>query len=287
MTKRATLLFVFVGIFAMPLLAGNDQGGENVIGPDGKKQGKWVYRGKDRPESGYPAEGKIEEGPYKDDRKEGMWTRYYNDGITPKIKGEYHNNRPSGMYEKTYPDGTLREKGSFTHNKHVGTLERYHENGQLEYKADFDQEGAEQGTVEYYYANGQEEYVYNIDGGKMSGTATRYWENGDVKEVIEFGDDGVAKSTVYKPMVNPVVVVNDPGLTREPAPAIVAPRTKGAVFTANGYNKVYNANDEIWQDGDFRNGSLWNGKVYDYDSDGILLKVRVFQNGYYHSDGQL
>jgi predicted sulfurtransferase len=55
----------------------------------------------------------------------------------------------------------------------------------------------------------------------------------------------------------------------------------------NGYNKVYNLNDEIWQDGDFRSGALWNGKLYVYDEDGILLKVRVFKNGYYNSDGQL
>lgn len=287
MTKRATLLFVFVGIFAMPLLAGNDQGGENVTGPDGKKQGKWVYRGKDRPESGYPAEGKIEEGPYKDDRKEGMWTRYYSDGVTPKIKGEYHNNRPSGAYEKTYPDGTLREKGSFSHNKYVGTLERYHENGQLEYKAVHNDDGNEEGTVKYFYANGQEEYVYQTNGGVLTGKATRYWENGDVKEVITYGAEGEIVNTVSTPMVNPVVVVADPGLSREKAPSVGAARTKGAVFKPNGYNKVYNENDEIWQDGDFRNGSLWNGKVYDYDSDGILLKVRVFKNGYYHSDGQL
>ena len=288
MTKRATLLFVFVGIFAMPLLAGDDQGGDtNQRGPEGKKQGKWIYLGKDRPESGYPADGKIEEGPYKDDRKEGTWIRYYNDGVTPKLKGEYHNNRPSGAYEKTYPDGTLRERGSFSHNKYGGVLERYHENGQLEYKANYNSDGQEEGTVKFYYANGQEEFVYEAVGGVPTGKATRYWENGDIKEVITFGADGKAISKVQTPMVNPEVEIVDPGLTREPAPSVGPARTKGAPFKPNGYNKVYNENDEIWQDGDFRNGSLWNGKVYDYDSDGILLKVRVFKNGYYHSDGQL
>ncbi len=29
------------------------------------------------------------------------------------------------------------------------------------------------------------------------------------------------------------------------------------------------------------------GKVYVYDRDGILLKVKVYKNGVYHSDGQL
>jgi antitoxin component YwqK of YwqJK toxin-antitoxin module len=50
---------------------------------------------------------------------------------------------------------------------------------------------------------------------------------------------------------------------------------------------VYNANDEIWMDGEFKNGQLYDGKVYDYDQDGILQKVRIFKNGKYHSEGQL
>ena len=62
----------------------------------GRKQGKWIYYGKDRPESGIPAEGKVEEGKYVDDRKEGIWIKYHNDGVTPKLKGEYENNRPKG-----------------------------------------------------------------------------------------------------------------------------------------------------------------------------------------------
>jgi ribosomal protein S1 len=40
-------------------------------------------------------------------------------------------------------------------------------------------------------------------------------------------------------------------------------------------------------DGIFKNGNLWEGKVYEYDKDGILLKVKVFKEGVYHSDGQL
>ena len=88
-------------------------------------------------------------------------------------------------------------------------------------------------------------------------------------------------------MVNPVINVVDPGQSREQAPVIRQPKTKGTAFKPNGYNKVFNENDEIWQDGEFRNGRLWDGKVYEYDADGILLKVKVFKNGIYHSDGQL
>jgi antitoxin component YwqK of YwqJK toxin-antitoxin module len=63
--------------------------------------------------------------------------------------------------------------------------------------------------------------------------------------------------------------------------------TKGVKWNPEGYNKVFNEDDEIWQDGIFQSGKLWDGKVYVYDQDGILLKVKIFKNGLYHSDGQI
>ncbi len=289
MAKKAVLLFfVFIGMFALPVLAGGDQGGDlNVTDTNGRRQGKWIFFGKDRPESGYPSEGKVEEGEYKDDRKEGIWIKYHADGVTPSLKGEYHNNRPDGAYEKIYPDGTVKERGNFSHGKHSGSLERYYPNGVLKFKGNYNKDGMEEGQIVYYYANGQEEFVYNSVGGIPTGTATRYYENGDVKEVITFGADGTPIKKEFKEPVNPIQPVANPEQSREKAPSIGQPRTKGTPFKPNGYNKVFNENDEIWQDGDFRNGSLWNGKVYEYDEDGILLKVRIFKNGFYNSDGQL
>ena len=284
------ILFIMLLGFVSPslLLATDDQGGEtNKVDSQGRKQGKWIYLGKDRPESGFPTNGKIEEGPYLDDRKEGVWIKYHNDGVTPKLKGEYHNNRPSGKYTKLYLDGTIREVGSFERNKYSDSLKRFHENGVLEYEANFNDIGKEQGVVKYYYPNGQEEFVFESQNGIPTGKASRYYENGDVKEIIYYSADGSVERSEQREMKNPIVNVVDPGVSKESAPRVANPRTKGTRFQTNGYNKVYNDNDEIWQDGDFRNGRLWDGKVYEYDSDGILLKVKVFKKGVYHSDGQL
>lgn len=253
----------------------------------GQKQGPWVYFGKDRPEAGYPADGKIEEGPYKDDRKEGLWTRYFNDGVTPKLKGNYINNRPEGQYTKYHPNGKVREVGTFVKGSYQDSLKRYYENGKLEYAGYYDANGQEVGKIKFYYPNGQLEFEYQSENGKSVGKATRYYENGDVKESIKYNADGSVAESEIKEMVHPVVKVEDPGASKEKAPKVNSPRTKGVKFQPNGYNKVYNDNDEIWQDGEFRNGQLWEGKVYEYDRDGILLKVKVFKNGVYHSDGQL
>lgn len=281
--------FVFLGVLMTPYARAefNQDDKLNQKDQTGKKQGRWVYLGKDRPQEGYPADGKIEEGPYKDDRKEGTWIKYHNDGVTPKLKGEYVNNRPEGEYVKLYPNGKVKEQGSFVRNLYRDSLVRFHENGKKEYEANFNGTGKEQGTVKYYYPNGQIEFEYTAQDGKPTGKAVRYYENGDVKEVIYYGTDGSVEKSEQREMVSPAVKVSNPGASNETAPKIATPRTKGVKFQPNGYNKVYNANDEIWQDGNFKNGILWDGKVYEYDKDGILLKVKVFKSGVYHSDGQL
>jgi antitoxin component YwqK of YwqJK toxin-antitoxin module len=281
--------WVFFGMVISPFASAelNQDDKLNQKDSQGKKQGKWIYFGKDRPQEGYPADGKIEEGPYKDDRKEGVWIKYHNDGVTPKLKGEYVNNRPQGTYVKLYPNGNIREQGTFVRNLYQDSLKRFHVNGKLEYESNYNAEGQEQGPVKYYYPNGQLEFEYNAKAGKPNGKAIRYYENGDIKEIIFYGADGSVEKSETREMVNPEVKVTNPEASKETAPKITSPRTKGIKFQINGYNKVYNSNDEIWQDGTFKNGVLWDGKVYEYDRDGILLKVKVFKNGVYHSDGQL
>jgi antitoxin component YwqK of YwqJK toxin-antitoxin module len=254
---------------------------------DGKKQGKWIYFGKDRPNQGFPENGKVEEGEYKDDRKEGFWIKYHLDGKTPKLKGEYSFNRPKGHYVKYHENGKVKEMGTFERDMYQDTLKRYHENGQLEYEAFYNGSGQEEGKVTYYYANGQIEFEYTSKNGKPSGQATRYYENGDIKEKLSFNADGSLGNSTKIEMVSPAVVVKDPGASTETAERIIAPKVKDGKFKPDGYNKVYNENDELFQDGDFKNGRLYNGKMYVYDGDGLLLKVKIYRNGVYHSDGQL
>jgi antitoxin component YwqK of YwqJK toxin-antitoxin module len=277
--------FAETALYASAQVNQNDE--INKRSADGKKQGKWIYYGQDRPSEGFPAKGKIEEGEYKDDRRVGLWIMYYNDGITPKLKGVYNNNRPSGKYVKYHANGRIKEIGNFDDGVYSDSLKRYHPNGKLEYEASYNSTGKENGKVKFFYPNGQVEYEYTSLNGVASGKATRYYENGDVKEMIEYNGDGSLKNSVEKEMERPKVQVTNPTVAAETAPKITKPIVKNGKFQPNGYNKVYNVEGEIWQDGDFKEGKLFNGKVYVYDRDGILLKVKVFKNGVYHSDGQL
>lgn len=282
-----SFLFLNVARVEASLFQVSQLGDINKKDSEGRKQGPWIYFGKDRPQEGYPSDGKIEEGDYRDDRKEGQWIKYHYDGVTPKLKGEYVNNRPQGAYVKYFANGRVKEEGTFVRNVYQDSLKRYHENGRLEYAANYNEQGKEQGAVKFFYPNGQVEFEYFANEGKPSGKAIRYYENGDVKEVIFYDSEGSVEKSEQKEMVNPAVKLVDPGMSKEMAPKVSSPKMKGSKFQPNGYNKIYNANDEIWQDGNFKNGQLWDGKVYEYDRDGILLKVKVYKNGLYHSDGQL
>jgi antitoxin component YwqK of YwqJK toxin-antitoxin module len=259
----------------------------NVVGQplnqkdaNGKKTGKWLIYQKG-------SKKVFEEGNFVNGRKEGVWKRYFSDGITVMIESNYRNNRPSGTYTKFYQNGKLKERGSLEVNKYNDSLVKYYQNGKIEYVGNFNTSGLEEGAIKYFYENGNVEFEYQAKNGAPSGTAVRYFENGTIKEEINYGIDGMIafvkksdKSSIKESIkTNPIAGVK--------APVLGIPRTRGKKFFPNGYNKCYTINDEIWQDGTFKNGELWDGKVYEYDKDGILIRVKIFKQGVYHSNGQL
>ena len=269
------LLFFSAQIFA-----------QNKRNADGKRQGKWVFTGKDYPHKNLPKTQKVEEGYYVDGRKEGTWIKYFSDGSI-QLKGTYNNNRPEGPYTRYYPNGKIAEQGEYNANGYKGLLLRYHDNGQLAYRANFNNQGQESGKVSYYHPNGKLALSYTVKNGEVQGQVLRYNTNGQIQSSFNVAPDG-AISAVQKANNQTTVVATKPVLTSNVyPPRLTNPKTKGLRFVPNGYNKVYNDNDEIWMDGEFKNGQLYDGKVYDYDLDGILQKVRIYKLGKYHSDGQL
>lgn len=253
----------------------------------GKRTGKWVYTGADKPSSGISKTGKVEEGIYVEGRKEGVWTKYHKDGKTPKLKGNYSNNRPEGSFSRFYSNGQLMEQGSFGKNGYKGNLIRYFDNGQIAYKAVYNNDGQETGKVQYFHENGKLALDYSMKNGILIGKVMRYNTQGNLLESFDISATGAisnVKNSSNIPLPKPPVSSLESMIY---PPKIANPRMKGLKFVTNGYNKVYNDNDEIWMEGEFKNGQLWDGKVYDYDADGILQKVRIFKAGRYHSDGQL
>jgi len=279
MNTKALLLFVVLCFFFHENFA------QNKLDASGRKSGKWVFKGKDHPSSKYAENSKVEEGNFINGRKEGIWLRYHKDGKTPKLKGNYRNNRPEGFYIRYYRNAKKMEEATFIQNKYKGTCTRYFSNGKVAYRGNYNNSGEESGKIQYFHKNGKLQLEYSAKNGRPFGTIKHYYRNGSLKYEVRLDDSGAKESVVnYAPSIEkPVEVVRDKSLR---PPRIVSPNTRGVQFEEFGYNKVYNKNDEIWMDGTFRNGSLWDGKVYEYDADGIIMKVKVYKKGKYHSDGQ-
>lgn len=113
----------------------------------------------------------------------------------------------------------------------------------------------------------------------------RWTPDGKLLQVAEF-DNGVidpANSRFIQPAPKAEEVKADP--KAEPAPPVTTEETTNAVlFRENGYNTLYDKQLRISQQGEFRDGRLYDGRRYDYDKDGLLVRIRVFKGGRYVGD---
>lgn len=220
---------------------------------------------------------KKEEGYYLDDRKEGPWIKYFDDGITPKLIGNYVNNRPYGDYMKFHPNSQLREKGCFIKNCLQDSIIKYYDNGQVEYEAWCNETGKEEGVVKFYHENGQLEWTFTAKNGTPVDTAYRYYNNGDLKELVIYDVAGMVIKSILYDAINPLI----PETIKQKPSIPIIPEKPGFMDEnnkPNGYHKIYNEKGDIWLDGIFAEGVLQDGKVYEYDDSGIILKVRVYRS---------
>jgi antitoxin component YwqK of YwqJK toxin-antitoxin module len=81
-----------------------------------KKQGYWKIYAHMRNEPDYKPEEIIEEGNYLNDRKTGLWIRYYPGGKI-KSKINYQYGRAYGYFEVYYSNGCMEESGEWTTGK--------------------------------------------------------------------------------------------------------------------------------------------------------------------------
>jgi len=264
-------------------------GGDTINKKDalGKRQGKWVVKGKSKRLPGYGPEAKVEEGTYKNSKKVGSWTSYYSNG---KKKNEitYKFGRPNGPYKTYYVNGILEEEGNWKSNRNVGTFKRYHKNGKVSQAFNFNSTGKREGKQDYYHENGQVMIEGNWNGGKEAGTLTEYYENGDLKAKKVFADGNLddAKTQTYKPKT-PVPDRAKQEEKSAPVRNVVAKKDEKpnhGHFDGNGHHKLYNRDKLITKDGYFRNYKLIDGKWYKYNEDNILLNIERIKNGRYVGD---
>lgn len=217
------------------------------------------------PEKGFPADGKVEEGRYLDNRKNGTWVYYHADGITPRVIGTFLNGRPNGYYTKySQADGKILETGCFLNGKQVGIFRSYYQSGCVQVEKNFDSLGRERDTPRYFLNDCDvDSTVYGSAKFLPQVTKTTACTWYGYREKTNWNDTIICEIGIT-------------GFVKD-----------GKKFNPDGYNNVYNQNDELWIDGTFKSAKLWEGKLYKYDRDGILLKIEIWKDGCYHSDGDL
>lgn len=106
---------------------------------------------------------------------------------------------------------------------------------------------------------------------------------------VRLGDMGTIRETSHCTFKDPVPArQNDVSWRcRKPDACLYYTNAYICKDLSNGYLKSYNAAGEIVFDGDCRRGYAYDGKFYFYDDDGILLRVEVWKNAKFYSEGQL
>lgn len=260
----------------------------NKTNAEGKKTGYWVILGKTKPSSGFADDAVMEEGEYDNNKKTGIWKTYYANG---KLKSEieYKNNRPNGVFKTYYENGQVEEEGNWKGTYYTGSFKRFYSNGQVAQEKNFNAAGKSEGTQKYFYENGVEELVFESKNGVENGKMVRKYPNGDVKEEKNFNGGAVVEGTEKQyAMVNPDVKVDlTPGLDNKNSTKSNDKPNEATKLVPDGYNKLYNSNKQISEDGEFKGGKLLNGKKYIYDKNGLLDKIEIYKNGKYAGDAQI
>ncbi len=256
----------------------------NKIDINRKRQDYWMIKAKPPKFRDYPIGNLVEEGKYRNSRKDGLWKKYF---PSTKLKSEitYKGSRPFGKYTLYYQNGNIEESSTWERTKNTGGFKRYHENGQLAQNFTFTDGGKRSGKQVYYYPNGKVRLEGSWNEGLETGEQKEYYENGDLMSVKSF-NGGTMDPSSYQlyaakaPIKKKVDEGKDVKVTAEKEDN---PNQGG--FDGNGYKKLFNRNKQIAKDGVFENYRLMDGKNYKYDENGILIRIMIFKSGKYVGNG--
>lgn len=275
-------------IFFFAALISNGQGDTvNFVDNNNLKQGHWVITNEVKNLPGYAPTQVVEEGEFKDNRKYGKWYYYFSNDKVKQIL-TYNNNRPNGYAVFYYKNGNKREEGIWKNNRWVGEYKYYYENGNLKNHWNYNENGQRTGVQKYFHENGNLMIEGEWQNGKESGYIKEFYENGEKKSERYFNDGKLEpeKTMNFEPKpekktVEDTAAADTKSTTDEKEITIkkADQSNEQAPFDGNGYYELRNKSGQIVRKGEFENGYLINGEVYQYTSDGKIFRTTYYKEG--------
>lgn len=253
---------------------------KNLTDLNGYRQGFWTITGAMSSEEGYKKNQIIEEGEYHDNKRQGIWKKYFPTG---DLKSEitYSDNHPLGDYKVFYVDGQVEEEGYWLVNRNTGDFKRYHENGKLSQEFLFNSTGKRHGEQKYYGENGKIVLSVEIDRGVVHGVYKTFYADGTIREEKRMTNGALEEGSLvnYPPTRKNTDMAQAPDLLKNETKPVQSDKPNLVAFDSNGNNTLYNKDKQVTQVGKFKNGRLRDGKWYRYDENGLLRRVEVYKEG--------
>jgi len=106
----------------------------------------------------------LREGNFKDGRRHGKWTRWYEDGLKFS-EGNYIDGKRDGKWTSWYEDGLKLLDRNYKDGKRDGKWTNWYANGQIKLEENY-KDGKQDGKSTEWYANGQIKLEENYKDGK-------------------------------------------------------------------------------------------------------------------------
>lgn len=244
----------------------------NIRDASNQKQGWWKIQNNDGKYKGYESNQLVEEGEYVNNKKTGVWTKYFPNG-NKKHELTFANNIANGYAKIYYRSGQLQEEGIWKLNKWQGQYKYYYENGSMKYDWTYNASGKREGQQKYFHENGVLQYLGDWKGGKEAGELVEYYEDGSIKAKRFFNEGKVIPEKTENLVAGKAFDDNVKIYSGKPAPKQMS---RGQFV--DGYNKLMNPDGTVSKEGTFKDKKLIDGKVYVYEN-GQIVKTIVYEGG--------
>lgn len=121
----------------------------------------------------------LEEGKYKNGKKDGIWNTYYKDGSL-YVTGRYEHGKKEGEWKVFFENGATKQTSFYTNNIEDGEFVQYHPDGKtIKMKGKIIQ-GRREGKFYSYFPEGKINSEVEYKEGRRTGIARMYDQNGGV-----------------------------------------------------------------------------------------------------------